>query len=242
MDRRNFFKSFLAAPFLTPFLFSSQRNQGENQLYVISEHPHQTSSFLLKELQKRGLMQRPRFQFLNFHPHEDNLRRELQRLGWTFSQNSPVSVVISHHLLEQKTTPSFTFIKGGHIQDIRNHALFSLWKDMSNQAPSSSLTVFTFKKRNSLKTPGETALVYREGSLIDDFSLSRNETRAYPALKGKMALTIKNRQVRILKASCAQKICLHSHPISLAGERIVCAPNHFLIEIRGNPSVDTSIG
>ncbi len=31
-------------------------------------------------------------------------------------------------------------------------------------------------------------------------------------------------------------------PVFLAGERIICAPNHFLLEIHGSHSIDTVIG
>lgn len=243
MDRRNFFKSFLAAPLLTPFLLSSPRSSKETQLYLISDEPHKFSSLLLKELQKRKLFMDTRFRFLGFHPHKEQIRRELQRTGWIFNSHSsaaPVSISYTH--LKQKVPPSFTFIKEGQVQDMRTQKLFSLWKEMSNQAPSSSLTVFTFKKRPLPVSSGKYVLVYKEGTAVDRFSLHQNVRKSYSARQGKLGIQIKNREVQVLEASCARKICLHSHPISLAGERIICAPNHFLLEIRGDRFVDTSIG
>ncbi|MGD8534841.1 MAG: NusG domain II-containing protein, partial [Candidatus Aminicenantes bacterium] len=44
------------------------------------------------------------------------------------------------------------------------------------------------------------------------------------------------------EASCHQKICLSHPPVSQAGERVICAPNNFLLEIQGTGLVDTVIG
>ena len=44
------------------------------------------------------------------------------------------------------------------------------------------------------------------------------------------------------QSCCRNKICVATAPVALAGERIICAPNHFLLEIEGTPFVDTVIG
>lgn len=45
-------------------------------------------------------------------------------------------------------------------------------------------------------------------------------------------LSIKSGKVKVLAASCRDKICVHTNEIKHEGEAIICLPNKIIIEIR----------
>jgi hypothetical protein len=77
---------------------------------------------------------------------------------------------------------------------------------------------------------------------MGSLSLDKDLSRTYRAEKGKISLIVQNRRVWVSDSSCRHKICSSAPPISLTGERIICAPNHFFVEIQGPRVVDTVIG
>ena len=89
---------------------------------------------------------------------------------------------------------------------------------------------------------GEFVSVYQDGRKIAMISLGENVTKSFRARGGRITLRVKNGKAWVSESPCRHKICLHSPPVSIAGERIICAPNHFLLEIKGSPYIDTSIG
>lgn len=44
-------------------------------------------------------------------------------------------------------------------------------------------------------------------------------------------LEVKDGQIRMVKADCPDKVCIHSGPISEVYETIVCLPNRLIVEI-----------
>jgi hypothetical protein len=139
--------------------------------------------------------------------------------------------------------PSFTLIREGKIWDIRSRKLYSLWREMNkNQRRSSCLTIASFKSTPSHPLSGKYVSVYKEGSKIEMISLEENVTRSYRTRGGKITLRVKDGKAWVPESSCRHKICLHSPSVSFAGERIICVPNHFLLEIKGSRYIDTSIG
>jgi len=111
-----------------------------------------------------------------------------------------------------------------------------------NHRPSLCLTIASLKNRRSDLLSGELVTLYKDGNLIERISLKKKLSKSFRTLEGKITVRVEDGKAWISESSCRHKICLHTPPVSLAGERIICAPSHFLLEIQGQHSVDTSIG
>ena len=89
---------------------------------------------------------------------------------------------------------------------------------------------------------GESVRIFRDGRKISEASLADKGIKSFRVKQGEIAVKIKNGSARIISSPCRHKICCLTPPVSLSGERIICAPNHFLLEIQGGGHVDTVIG
>ena len=244
MDRRDFFKTMLATPLLTPLILSSKKTQHDLELYLIAEKPQLFLSTLLEETQEYSSTEGRKFTFLNFHPGEKSIKKALLRKGWRFVQEpESANLVLSFSHLHHKALPSFTLVREDSIWDIRSQRLFSLWREMNeNHELSSCLTMASFKNRPSDRSAGKFVSVYREGRKVATLPLKENITKSFKTQAGRITTRIKNGKAWIAESSCRHKICLYSPPVSLAGQRIICAPNHIFLEIGRSSSVDTVIG
>jgi len=242
MDRRNFFKTCIAVPLLTKLALSSETTRGTTELYLITDNPQQFLPSILRELNAVGLISGSTFTFLNPHPEEKEIKIALALNG--YQQTSRVSraeLSLSFTPLRQKTAPSFVLTKEGRVWDIRTSNLYALWKQMNSLHVSSCLTTASIESNNRQALPGRTALIFINGKKTDRLSLSKNNLKTYRNQKGKITVVIENGQARVSESSCDHKICLSLPPASLSGDRIICAPNHFLLEIQGS-FIDTVIG
>lgn len=243
MDRRHFFQVLLSAPIITPLLLASQSRESAREVYLISDAPHTHLPVLLKEL-LRGRFGLPgSFTFSDYSPHKNALEHALSRSGWQLAQHpSDADLKISFRTLFQPASPSFTLVKDGTIWDVRSWNLRSLWQEMAqNHAPSSFLTVASLTRQDSGRSAGEIVTVFMNGHKRETFPLKKNLRRSYATHLGHITVQIANGNARVTESSCRHKICLYSPSVSLSGERIICAPNHFLLEVQGN-TVDTVIG
>ncbi len=66
------------------------------------------------------------------------------------------------------------------------------------------------------------------------YSLNDNRMIDIPGPYGLTEIQIKNKSVRVYKASCPYKTCRHMSTISKEGEVIICIPNRIFIKIIGN--------
>ena len=244
MDRRSFFKTLFVTPLLTPFVLSSESKRSPFQLCVIGDSPQLFLHPILRGLSEYGFIPGQTFAFLNSHPEGNELKNVLSTRGWKFTvQTSRADFHFSFNPLRQKASPSFTFIKNEKVWDIRTRELYSLWKDMySHHSSSSLLTTVSFKDTSVRLQPGTHAQVFLDGKKAGNLSLDKNSSRSYRAKKGEISVLVENRQVWVSESSCRHKICASVPPVSLTGERIICAPNNFLVEIQGPRIVDTIIG
>jgi hypothetical protein len=243
MDRRRFFQALLSAPILTPLLLASQSRESDREVYLISDAPHTHLPVLLKEL-LRGRFGLPgSFAFSDYSPHKNTLKHALSRSGWQLAHHpSDADLIISFRTLFQPASPSFTLVKDGKIWDVRSWNLRSLWQEMAQRhSPSSFLTVASLTRQGSGKSAGEIVTVYTNGHKRDAFPLKKNLQGSYATQFGRITVQIANGSARVAESSCRHKICLYSPSVSLSGERIICAPNHFLLEVQGN-TIDTVIG
>jgi hypothetical protein len=244
MDRRSFFKTLISTPFLTPFLLASESIKSALQLYVITDSPQLFLPSIFSGLSEYGLIPGQAFALLNHHPGGKELEKRLALSGWKgVSKTAWADLAISFSLLRQKASLSFTLIKSGKVWDVRSPKLFTLWKEMYNHhSPSSLLTSVTFKEKKTLFQPGNYASVYIHGKKLERLWLKKDAVLSFPVEKGKVNVAVKKGRAWITGSSCRHKICLSTPPVSIAGERIICAPNRFLLEVQASSLVDTVIG
>lgn len=244
MDRRNFFKIMLATPVLTPLILSSQKSRNDLELLLIAEEPQMFLPQLLQEIQSYSSSEGRAFTFLSPHPRQNGLTKTLSEKGWKYVQEpGSAHIILSFSPLLNKALPSFTLVRKGRIKDMRSRKVHSLWQEMNkNHEPSSCLTTASLKTKVSVPSPGEFVSMYREGQKIETLSLKENGEKSYKTAGGKLTVQIAGGKALVTESPCRHKIYLYSPPISLAGERIICAPNHFFLEIERSSSIDTVIG
>lgn len=244
MDRRDFFKTLIITPLVTPYLLAYESLNDTFQLYVISDTPQIFFPPLLQALNEYGLKPGQTFSFLNLHPERRELERVLSHTGWKYlPETSRTDFSFSFSHLREKMSPSFTLTKSGKVWDIRSRKLSSLWKEMNNHhAVSSQLTTVSFREKRSRLRPGSHASVYIGGKEIEKLYLKKSAVRSFRSEKGRITVTLQSGQAWVSDSSCHHKICLSHPPVSQAGERIICAPNNFLLEIQGAGIIDTVIG
>jgi hypothetical protein len=247
MDRRDFFKIMLTTPVLTPLILSSKKTRNGLELFLISEEPQMFLPLLLQQIQEyspNSPNEGRTFTFLNPHPREKGLKKILSEKGWRFVQDPATAhLTLSFSHLLNKALPSFTLVRKGRIWDIRSRKSYSLWQEMNeNYEPSSCLTIATFTKKTPVQNVGEFVSIYRNGQKIRTISLEKDREQSFKTREGRITAQIENGKVWVTESSCRHKICLYSPPVSLPGERIICAPNHFLLEIERSNSIDTIIG
>lgn len=243
MDRRSFFRTIFYTPLLPPFILNTRSSQKGFQFYVIADSPQAFLPTILLELQKCGMIHSHNFTLLNLHPEEKELKRVLSEEGWRLMPKSPqAALVLSFCHLRHQALPSFTFIREGKVWDIRSRKLYALWKEMNSHNPSSWLTIASFNTRRVHTYQGTSASIYLEGQKVESISLEKTASRKLQTERGSINVVVENGKAWVSGSSCRHKICLFTPPVSLAGERIICAPNHFLLEIQGSRHIDTAIG
>lgn len=243
MDRRDFFKSIFLTPLFTPLLLASKKSNSDAELYLISDSPNHCLPPLLNELKTLGLISGKSYSLHSPMQQQGELVAALTNSGW-----SPVSVGARAHMtltssrLNSPARPSFTLAREGKVWDLRTKTLHSLWTEMNHQAQSSLLTVVSFHARPAELISGKAVSLYKNGQKVKTVSLKQNSTHSFRTKDGRITVCVKDGKVRVEESSCRHKICVHCPPAAYAGERIICAPNHFMLEIDGPSSVDTIIG
>jgi hypothetical protein len=244
MDRRDFLRWLLASPLASPLLSIPQTEGAHSALYLIADEPQDYLPALVSELKKRGLVRGARFSLRGQHPFAAELRTALVRKGWEYASGGPSAALdLAFQPLRQPAPSSFTLIRQGRVWDLRTRTLGTMWREMNSRSePSSCLTVATFSERTPFLSPGRNAAVFVDGKKRDTLSLKRDQERRFRTLRGEVLIRVEGGKVEVLASSCRHKICQSSAPAFLTGERIVCAPNHFLLAIDGPRFVDTVTG
>jgi len=244
MDRRGFCKTFLFLPLLAPYFDISKKTQKDFELQLITSSPHEFIMPLLLEIQKFGLFQGHDFTTINFHPQKEELIKVLSQNHWTRVQNPcQADLVFTFGQLLKPVPGSFTLIRNEKVWDIRFKNLYPIWQEMNqNQLPSSWITVLSSNRRKLKLYRGHKASIYINGQKVEILSLKKDYSNSFTTRGGQVDVLVEDGQARVINSSCPKKICLHTPPISFEGERIICAPNHFLLEIESSRLVDTVIG
>jgi len=245
MERRDFLKGVFSTVLFTPWLAKTgSSGSGEGVLYLINDTPERYISLLINELGSPIGIRRGRYAFLTAHPSSEGLKRTLSGLGWGLSPRPfEADLTLAFQPLGRASAPSFTWINAGRIRDIRTRRLYQLWKEMNDsQATSSTLTIGSFRGKKVSPPPGRSVALYIDGARKAVFSLEKDRLKSIDTRNGRVVMAIEKGAARVLSSTCRHQICLASPPASLAGERIICAPNHFLLEIEGSHFVDTVTG
>jgi len=244
MDRRSFIKTFFSAPFLTPLLGRARFTEPGFVLCLISDHPQDHLPLIFGEIGTEPSFWLGRFSFRNPHPSEEEIKRVLGRIGWRYA--SPASsrgLSFSFTPLHHAVRPSFTLISDGRIRDIRSRRLSRLWKEMNESEPQSDcLTIASIQRPQPRSVPGLAVAIYTDGKKRHVLPLGKNQGKRFILPGGEVVVGIEKGKAQVLASTCRHKICQSSPPASLAGERIICAPNRFLLEIEGPKFVDTVTG
>jgi hypothetical protein len=243
MDRRDFFRTFVITPLLTPFLGTSL-SSGDNVLYLIDDNPESILPYLLKETKKSVFVSGLRYSIRNHHPQNEALQQALLESGWRpASSLENASLVLSFRPMRKPAAPSFVLVSSGKIRDLRSSRLYSLWKERNtNYPPSARLTVLSFQAGSPGLPKGKSAFVYMDGDKVEELSMKKDQERTFKAHGKFVSIKLQNGKIWVADSSCPQKICCSAYPVSAAGERIICAPNRFLLEVSGPSPVDTTIG
>jgi len=243
MDRRDFFKTILATPVLAPFLLASQSSTSD-ELFLIADRPERYLPELLEELGRWNIVFGQSYSILNAHHREKALSHALNLSGWTQAfRPQEAGLTISFRPLQHPSAPSFTLVRAGRIWDVRTKRLLYLWRDMNTRHTlSSCLTVASMRTRQPHNARGDAVRIYKNGRVVEEISLKKDLSKTFRAKQGNITVKIEQGKVFVPSSSCRHKICCSVPPVSLTGDRIVCAPNHFLLEIQGPGSIDTVIG
>jgi len=244
MDRRDFLRFLFASPLAVPLLSIPQVEEAGSALYLIAADPQDYLPTIVTEMEKRGLIQGTRFSLREPHPFAGELRAALARKGWEYASGATsASLTLAYQPLRRSAPPSFALIRHGRVWDLRTRELGKLWREMNGRSsPSACLTVASFSEPAPLLSPGRSAAVFVDGKKRDTLSLKTSQVRRYRTLRGEVLIRVEGGKVEVLASSCRHKICQSSAPAFLTGERIVCAPNHFLLAIDGPRFVDTVTG
>jgi len=243
MNRRRFIQTLITVPILSQSILGSKKTANPTELHLISDQPYAILPHILEELKKHSISQGNKFCLLDSSPYENQLTKELRKKGWALTPiQSEADLCLSFRTLQHKIQSSFTLERNGKIWDIRSKNLWTLWKKINKKNNlSSTLTIASFKG-STQRYMGNFASVFSQGKKIDSFPLNKINTKIYKAKQGPIFVSINKGKVWVTESSCRHKICCLIPPVAFAGERIICAPNSFLIEIDRTSLIDTSIG
>jgi len=243
MDRRNFFKSIFLTPLLTPLLLASKSSSSDAELYLISDSPQNCLPPLLQELKNLHLVSGNSFSIHKPMPQQERLTGALISSGWIpVSDGARAHMTLASSLLHHPALPSFALAREGKVWDLRTRKLHSMWTEMNHQPQSNSLTIVSFHARPSELIPGKSISLYQKGRKIKTVSLRQSSTRTFGTKDGRITVCVKDGKALVEESSCRHKICVNCPPAAYAGERIICAPNQFMLTVDGPSSVDTIIG
>ena len=243
MDRRHFLNMFLAAPALAPLLLAAKQTGYSGELYLISDEPQEFLPLLMAEFAPFQTATKKTFAFLTFHPREQLLRADMKKRGWKEeADSSRAHLTLSFDLLRHTSRPSFTMVQDGHIKDVRSHRLRALWDLMGQRSRSSSLTTAGFRAGPPAQVQGKFAVIFQDGKRKARLPLNRTDHRTWQTQAGALSVQVDQGRAKIVQSPCRHQICQNTPPVSLSGERIICAPSHFFLEIQGAPGLDTVIG
>ncbi len=242
MDRRDFIKTIVTTSVISPFILNQKIVQPSTELFLISEEPHVDLPILITELSRLNLFSGQKFFIASSHPKQQEMALFLKNQGFALAPEKKAEIFIKFVHLLNSARPSFTLVQEGKIRDLRSSRLFSLWKKMQARPETKSLTIASMTPSFVYLQSGKVLAIRIGGRVIERLSLDQSIRRIINTGLGRVILRIEGGQVFVEDSTCPHKICVASSPIKFVGERIICAPNHFLVEIEGRNWLDAVIG
>jgi len=246
MDRRRFLKTVLSSSLVVPLAAASKFEwpSSGGALYLISDSPQAILPDILAEVAPLGRVAGRTCALSGSHPFAEKVRSAMAAKGWSLVPGTRgVGVLLSFAPLSRACAPSFTFVQDGRVVDVREDRLRAIWKEISQTGPRSSvLTVAAFRPKAQGLPRGGRLAVYLDGKKKDSFDLAKDRSRTFESAGGFVTVGVEGGSARVLDSSCRHKVCAGSGSVSGAGERIICAPNRFFLEVEGQSRVDAIIG
>jgi len=246
MDRRRFLKTVLSSSLVVPLAAASKFEwpSSGGALYLISDSPQEILPAVLAEVAPLGRLAGRACALSGSHPFAEKVRSALLAKGWSFAPGDRgADVRLSFAPLRQACAPAFAFVQDGRVVDVRENRLRALWKEISQTGPRSSvLTVASFQPKAQALPAGGRVAVYLDGKKKDSFDLAGDRSKTFESAGGFITVAVEGGAARVLDSSCRHKVCAGSGTVSGAGERIICAPNRFFLEVEGQSRVDAIIG
>ncbi|MEW6410739.1 MAG: NusG domain II-containing protein [Nitrospirota bacterium] len=94
-----------------------------------------------------------------------------------------------------------------------------------------SISSIFLLKGFALQKEGDMVIVEVGGAVVKTLPLNRNDI--IDINNGKNVIEIKDGRVRMLRATCRDKICVKQGWIKNSGEAIICVPNRVIVRIEG---------
>lgn len=242
MNRREFIQNLLVSSLVSPFILNQKFEHSSWELYLLSDQPHKDLPPLISELKRLNFFTGRSLAFSGFHPQQNELSSLLKKEGLTITSEKKAAVKINFLHLLNPASASFTLIQEGRIRDLRSSHLYFLWQQMQARPKTSSLTIFSAVPSSLAFQPGKNLIVRVEGKVVEKLPLNQSIRRTIDTGFGRVIFRVQDGRAWVEDSTCRHKVCLSSLPIRYAHERIICAPNHFLLEIEGQSWLDTVIG
>ncbi|HXG00047.1 MAG TPA: NusG domain II-containing protein [Bacteroidota bacterium] len=98
-------------------------------------------------------------------------------------------------------------------------------------------SVTSFFVADLLATHGFTVLVEVRNVVVYKGNLSEDSIVSVHGALGDVTIQMKDGKVAVVKAHCPNRICMRTGWRSLAGESIICVPNHLVVRILGDSEI-----
>jgi hypothetical protein len=112
------------------------------------------------------------------------------------------------------------------------------WLDLFIATGIVLFSLYWLVSRDETQGALKTAVVYKDGVVIERLSLAAVEERHIDLRPHGIAMVVSVSQgrVRVLSSSCKQQICVRKGWVGRAQDPIICIPNKITIEVTGTDS------
>ena len=102
------------------------------------------------------------------------------------------------------------------------------------------MTVYVIQDK--INATADQIQIYSDGEVIKNIPLpAKDQEFEVKNDHGFIKISIKEGVVSVTDADCRDQICVHTKPIKLGGEMIVCLPNKMYVEIKKKQRVENGV-
>ena len=117
------------------------------------------------------------------------------------------------------------------------------WLDLVIATGIVLFSLYWLVSRSETQGALKTAVIYKDGVVIERVSLAASEERRFEERRIDLAphgvamvVAVRQGRVRVLSSSCRQQICVRKGWVAHAHDPIICIPNKITIEVTGTES------